>query len=481
MKHLLVLSLLAGCSGAPNTPDPEPRAADAPYERRHVLLLSVDTLRWDHLSINGHPNPTTPALDRLIERGVAFNRALAPIARTTPSLTSVLSGRYPQGHRVRTLFDRLGQEVPTLATASKQAGYRTVAVISNNVLKRKRGLAKGFDVYDYAGDKREAAKTTAAAIDALKQIADEDKAFVWVHYIDPHVPYRPSEEYAKSFDPGYEGQYPLNFGDIHGGHGNEAYPKGLGKRAAVFNNPLDEATNAHIKKLYAADIRGTDDAIADLLAFVEQRFGDDWTIVFTADHGESQGEHDYYWDHGDFVWIPGLHVPLSVTLPGDDPLYREGKVDQWVSLTDVAPTLVDLMELPWNAKKPMDGRSLVPALIGGELPDRPVFGESGRSFFIDEVPGRATNDVAGRFRTVIEGDHKLVWAPGATEAEYRLYDLSSDPTEQTDISAEEPERVAALKLHLDAWMSGQVPEPASEPDADDVEQLKALGYMEDEK
>ena len=478
MTQLLILGFLAGCSGPPAIPETEPAVA-GPYERRHVLLLTVDTLRWDHLSINGHPDPTSPAIDKLMKRGVIFNRALAPVARTTPSLTSVLSGRYPQRHRVRTLFDRLDQDVPTLANVAKRDGFRTVAVISNNVLKRKRGLAKGFDVYDYGGDKRDAAGTTQAAIQALSQVGDADKAFVWVHYIDPHVPYRPPEQYAKAFDPGYQGRYPTYFGDTQGGAGDDAYPAELGKRKAVFNNPLDEATNAHIKKLYAADVRGTDDAIAELLAFVNERFGDDFTIVFTADHGESQGEHGYFWDHGDYVWMPGLHVPLSITLAADDPLYRQGAVDQWVSLTDVAPTLVDLMQLRWNKTQLMDGRSLVPALEGNSIPDRPVFAESGRSFFFDEVDGRVTNDVAGRFRAVIDGDFKLIWTPGAIEAEYRLFNLNADPHEQTDIAAGNAETVAALKGHLVQWMSGATAEPASEPDADDLEQLEALGYIGD--
>ncbi len=470
---LLVITLVA-CGGWST---PEPEVPETPYERRHVLLLTVDTLRYDHLSVNGHPAATSPALDGLMKRGVIFDRALAPMARTTPSLTTVLTGRYPKGHRVRTLAGRLDKSIPTLATAAKKGGYSTVAVVTNKMLNRKRGLARGFDVYDASRDDRNAAATTAAAIEQLAKIDDDDKAFVWVHYIDPHMPYRPAPELADAFDPEYDGKFKDGFGDFHSDVGH-TYPIEYGKRKAVFHNPLDEATTAHVKKLYAADVRGTDDAIADLLAFVGERFGDDWTIVFTSDHGESQGEHDYYWDHGDYVWMPGLHVPLSVTLPAADPLYNKARNDQWVSLADVAPTLIELMDLDWNS--PVEGRSLVPAISGERLVERPVFAEAGRSFFFDEVIGRSSNDVAGRFRTVIVGDHKLIWSPRVPETEYRLFDLSSDPNEQTDIAADHSDVVEKLRGHLDRWVAGAEVEPISEPDGDDIEQLKAMGYIEDE-
>jgi arylsulfatase A-like enzyme len=233
-----------------------------------------------------------------------------------------------------------------------------------------------------------------------------------------------------------------------------------------------------IRKLYAADVRATDDAIGDLLEYIDERFDDDWTIVFTADHGEALGEHDYFWDHGDYVWLTELQVPLAFSLAASDPLHRVGSVDSWVSLTDVTPTLVELMGLAWPPGSTTDGRSLVPALRGDALAHRAVFGECGRSFFFDEIEGRVTNDVAGRFRTVVRGDDKLVWTPGAAQGEYRLFDIAADPTEQDDLAAGHPEKVAVLAALLHERVAGDAPAARSEPDADDLEQLEALGYVE---
>lgn len=474
------LLLLAACGnahegGAGSTGD----GASLPgaFERRHVLLLTVDTLRWDHLSRNGHPDPTTPALDALMARSVVFERALAPVGRTTPSLATLLTGRYPQEHQVRTLFDRLKKQVPTLAMAARQAGYRTLAVVTNNVLDPKRGLGRGFDVYDQAGNDRQAAATTATAIEHLEQVYAGQPVLLWVHYIDPHVPYRPPPEYAAAFAPGYTGPYATHFGDTFEQGADAPYPAELGKRRAVFENPLDESTNAHIRKLYAADVRGTDDAIGELLRTIDGRPDEDWTVVFTADHGEALGEHDYFWDHGDYVWLTELHVPLAFRFAERDPLHRVGSVDTWVSLADVTPTLVELLALDWPADPAAGGRSLMPAIRGDAQSPRPVFGECGRSFFFDEIEGRVSNDVAGRFRTVVLGDDKLVWTPGAAEGAYRLYDIAADPTEQHDLAASRPEKVAALARHLERWVAGDAPGPRSEPDAEDLEQLEALGYV----
>jgi arylsulfatase A-like enzyme len=155
--------------------------------------------------------------------------------------------------------------------------------------------------------------------------------------------------------------------------------------------------NAHIRTLYAADVRSTDDEIARLVGGLERRFGSDWLIVVTADHGESLGEHDFYYDHGDYVYEASLRVPLGIVLPGED---REAGrvVEDPVSLVDVTPTLVELLELlpPEEGARRFEGRSLVPYLRGETLPERPVFAESGHSFFPGMVKGRVRFDVRGR-------------------------------------------------------------------------------------
>jgi len=469
----VVFAAMLAC-GRPELPRPVPE---------RVLLITIDTLRADHVADQrGLPEPPMPFVDSLMSQGTRFTWALTPLPRTTPALASLLTGRYPHRTGVRTLTDRLDADVETLGDLAQQAGYRTVAVVSNHVLTRARGLDRGFDVYDNAGDVRGAKETTDAALAHAGELGVAEKLFLWVHYIDPHVPYHPPPELAERFDPEYEGLYKHYFGPIPGAAGNRAYPRGLGKRRAVFANPLPDAVNAHVRRLYAADIRYADDEIARLVAGLTERFGKDWLIVVTSDHGESLGEHEFFYDHGDYVYNAGTRVPLAFIPPAPRRSSDRHTVDSPVSLVDVAPTLVELLGLlpPEVAATRFEGRSLAPYLRGESLPERPVFAESGRSYFSRMIRRRVSFDVQGRFRSVVSGRWKLIWTPGQTpDKEFELYDVAADPDETRDLSRELPDRVRELQGLLDAWMTGDAAvEPAEIPEAD-REGLRALGYIEE--
>jgi arylsulfatase A-like enzyme len=472
----IAVAVALGCRGGDETPGNEPAGATSPLARSHVLLITVDTLRADTLSFAGYDRPTTPFLDSLLTRGLYFERALAPIARTTASLASTLSGLYPQRHEVRRLWDRLPEAVDWLPELAREAGYRTIAIVSNHILTRERGLDRGFEVYDFGDDGRDARATTAAALAVLHEIDPSEPTFVWIHFIDPHVPYFPAAETARAFDPGYEGPYAQSFGGKPGSIGREAYPADLGKEGAVFRNALPPRVNEHVRRLYAADVRATDDAIRTLLEDIEPPL-DEWTLIFASDHGEDLGEHDYHYDHGDYVWNPGLHVPLALVMPGGDPLARAGRVEDWVSLVDVMPTLAELLGVEVPAD--IDGHSLLPYLSGAAPAARPVFAESGQSFHPGLIRGRVNFGVAGRLRTVIDGRWKLVWTPGQTpEREFALYDLEADPAEQHDIHAPDHPEAARLRELLRGWLRDGAA-PSGTPSDADRRALRALGYIED--
>jgi len=444
-----------------------------------VLLLTVDTLRADYLSCNGYDRPTTPFVDSLLARGVHFTRAVTTMPRTTPALASLLTGCYPHTTKVRSLVDPLSPEVASVAQLARRAGYRTVAVVSNHVLSPARRLDAGFDVYDFADDARDAAATTQAALQRIGTLKPDDALLLWVHYIDPHVPYYPPPALAAQFDPGYAGRYPLHFGDVKGGVGDRAYPEDLPKIKAVFQNRLPDDVNAHIRRLYAADIRNTDDHIAQLVTALRARLGDDWLIVFTADHGESLGEHDYFYDHGDYVSNAELRVPLGFVFPPTDPMQRGGRVDAWVSLVDVMPTLVELLRLPSTAHggAGVDGRSLVPYLRGESLPPRAVFAESGNSYFPQMVRKRVSFDVAGEFRAALLGDWKLIWTPGQDgDREFELYNVAVDPGETRNRYT--PGDVDADRLHtlLRSWLKAS-DDRVHTVSTRDLEILRSLGYL----
>lgn len=467
---LTALACLAGCT--------RNESANIAPTRRHVLLLTVDTLRNDYLSGNGYDRPTTPFLDRLMRNGAKFTHAITPIPRTTPALASLLTGAYPRTTQVRTLVDTLAPNVVTLAELLHERGYATMAVVSNHMLVPQRGLGRGFDVYDFADDARDAAGTTAAALERVRGYTPSDAVFLWVHYIDPHVPYYPPPALAKSFDRGYDGRYALSFGEIRGGVGEQAYPPDLGKANAVYRNTLPAAVNAHVRRLYAADIRNTDDHIAELVAGLRARLGKDWLIIFTADHGESLGEHGYYYDHGEYVYDATLRVPLAFVFSPGDPLRASRVVDDWVSLIDVMPTMAELTDvsLPQRGYA-IAGRSLVPYLRGASLPPVPLFAECGHSYFPALVRRRVDFSLAGRFRGVVLGDWKLIWTPGLPdENAYELYDLRNDPGERTNLYRPgQPGTERMRSLLLQRAETGSSPEkPLS---AADRERLRALGYM----
>jgi len=451
--------------------------------KRHILLLTIDTLRPDYLSSQGYPLPTTPTLDALYESATVFTRAVTPIPRTTQALASLLTGRYPHATKVRTLLDRLSPNTPSLAEIARHHGYETVAIVSNHLLTPERGLDRGFDTYDFADDSRSAKQTTEAAKEALRQNGADDPIFLWVHYIDPHVPYYPEETTARAFSPNYDGRYRHYFGQVYGGTGNRAYPADLPKRVAVYENPLSDEVNAQVRRLYAADIRDTDNAIAELLTWLKSRFGDDWTIVFTSDHGESLGEHDFHYDHGDYVYDASARVPLAVALPSGHPAYGARVVDDRVSLVDLAPTMIDL--LGWNVSPELTsqfgGRSLAPCLEGGTLPSRALFAECGRSYYPDMIEGRVRFDVAGRFRAVWKDEWKLIWTPfQQDETEHQLYNVAEDPAELEDLSDAHRDKVTELMTELQRWLAGQEAAPAlQELSEEEYERLKSLGYIGD--
>ncbi len=476
LARLALTGILAasGCSEAPQS---------APYS---LLLLSADTLRPDYLGFNGYDRPSSPNLDALLRRGFYFEAAVAPVARTTPALASLLVGAYPHTTGVRGLTDTLSPDVVPIAERLRDAGYQTLAVVSNQLLGHRRDLDRGFAIYDFAGDARGAPETTDAALSHLEFTDPSRPLFAWVHYIDPHVPYHSEPDIIRSFDPGYEGRYALRFGwrpdSRSEGERLEPFPPDLPKGEATHANPLPESVNAHIRRLYAADIRAMDRELGRLLEAFEAARGQDGIVVFTADHGESLGEHDFYFDHGDYVYNAGTRVPLAFVLPERHPLHGSGRCGGWVSLVDVVPTLLELLALP-GATPPTDdleGRSLSACLRGEELAEEPVFAESGRSYYFDRVKRRRRNDVAGRFRAVVKGRYKLIFTPFADEAEaYELYDVAADPHETRDLYRPQHPALPDLRAALEAWMARQGDlEDAPKLAPEDRDALRSLGYLE---
>ncbi len=447
-----------------------------------VLLVTVDTLRPDYMSMNGYDRSTTTFVDALIAEGHYFEHAVTPVPRTTPALASLLTGAYPHTTHVRTLTDTLSTRVVSVTEVLRAAGYQTLAVITNHILPRKRGLARGFDIYDIATDGRNARLTTEAALRGLERFDSTAPIFAWVHYIDPHVPYYPDPVVAGAFDPEYRGLYRFNFGNMV--PPRHPFPRELAKSTVTHRNPLSEALNRHVRRLYAAEIGTLDPEIEHLVTGFRDTVGDDLLIIFSADHGESLGEHDFYFDHGDYVYNASARIPLAIILPPSHPAHGSGRCAGWASLVDVVPTLMELLgrEIPLRMRSQLEGRSLVDCLAGRPLPVKPVFVESGHAYFPELVSRRVRFDVAGRFRAVIRGDWKLIWTPFQSEGlAWELFNLRDDPHETRDVYAPDHPELSRLRAALDDWISRQDPAELAAPRTisdEDRKALGALGYTE---
>ena len=454
-------------------------------QRPDVLLLTIDTLRPDYLSVNGYDRPTSPNLDALIRSGWYFEEAASPISHTTPALASLFTGSYPHSTGVVRLWDNLPAEITTLTQVLQDSGWDTFAVVTNQVLTKRRGLDRGFRTYDFSKNSRKARATTDDALRALKDAPRDRPYFAWVHYIDPHTPYRPDSSVAREFDPAYAGPYADAFvwaepDPLGRRPKSDARANLLPKAEAMFRNPLPPEVLAHIRRLYAAEIRTADNEVGRLIDAFRARSGGRLLIIFTADHGESLGEHDYYFSHGDFAYEATLRVPLAFVLPAGHPKAGHGTLPGRVSLVDLAPTILDILgvDAPPGFQSRIEGQSLVPA-FGNEAAPRPIFGESGHAQYPEEIKRRARLDDTGRFRCVALDGWKLIWTPFQTGAlEWELYDLAHDPHETRDLWKRDDPKFVTLEGELRAWMQrGAGPAAESEMSPEDLEALRSLGYV----
>lgn len=398
-----------------------PGSASPP--RWNLLLVTLDTVRADHLGSYGYREAATPSLDGLAREGVRFAHAQTAAPLTLPSHATLLSGLLPPHHGVRNNgLAAFPEGEDTLATRLGRAGYASAAFIGSFVLDRRFGLARGFQTYDDdiprgpEGASLEAERSGQAVTDrALTWLGETRTApfFAWVHLYDAHYPYAPPEPFATRF---------------------AASP-------------------------YDGEIAAVDAQVGRLLELLRVSGLDRRTVVVVAgDHGEGLGEHGER-AHGLLLYESTLRVPLLVRAPGLLPAGR--LVEAPVSLADLSPTLLDLLGLPPAARS--DGQDLAPALRGGSEPEAaPIYAES-------EYPtlfGWSALAAARR------GNWKLIRGAGA-----ELYDLAADPAEASDVAATHATERAGLERPLRGWTADAVPSAPSAADEETRARLASLGYL----
>ena len=431
-------AVAAGCRCGP--------ATCAPVARPNILLISLDTLRADHLPLYGYHRPTSPNLERLAAEGVVFEQALSQSSSTLPSHRSLFQARPAS---------RLHDAGPVLAELLKRAGYTTAAFTGGGNVAAAFGFGRGFARYDESTPPPGRFVGVFPRFERFLREEATEPFFVFLHGYDIHHPYDPPAPFADAFSPGYQGAITgaatgLFLNKVRRIH-----------QFADYTGPVEVNADdrRRVEDLYDGAILYADTYLGRVDALLAERgLADTTHVIVLSDHGEE------FWEHGSVlhsftVYQEMLHVPLVMRLA--DRRWAGRRVPDLVRLMDVSPTLLDLADVAQPAT--MVGHSLLPLVAGGPGPQRAVA-------------------EMGRFKAWFDPPFKLILGEEAMSVE--LYDLVADPGEQRDLAATAvatrsrlaAELAAALGQAIAVEVSGSARTQAADPRV--LDQLRALGYIE---
>ena len=421
----------------------------AAYDRgRAVVVISIDTLRRDHVSVYGYSRRTTPGLEALARDALVFDDAVSTSSWTLPAHASLLTSTYPSVHGAVDMKRGLSPEWPNLAAILRDNGFFTQAFVTHTYLSRDYGFGEGFDSHHYMPETR-AEEVTNRGISFLRARGDLD-FFLFLHYYDPHWHYDPPSPYDKKFDPTYTGA-----------------TSGIWWEFKELEEDIEPRDLHHIEALYDGEIAYTDHHVERLLQEMKRlNVFDKTLVVVTSDHGEEFLDHGE-WEHQKTLYEEQLRVPLLVKLPENR---RAGeRVKRQVSLVDVAPTVIEVLELPPEGS--FQGTSLLSVFNESKRPE--AWAETEHTLDGSHLISlrRGASDVKAIFR---RKDHQVTSTT--------LFDLGSDPLESVpleDTLARERvhKRLEAFVLESEARREGKRVSPPVELDAEELERLRALGYL----
>jgi len=437
MKLFFSLVLLAFAAVSPAFS--QGHSAGTPKTRRpNVLLITVDTLRADHVGCYGYKRIQTPALDSLAADGILYEDAFAQVPLTWPSHTAIMTGTYPFRNGVQDFTGQpLRPEFRTIAQALAANGYATGAVVSSFVLDRSWGLNRGFQFYDDAFAapqfeqrdlglvQRSAGESVDHALAWLKKTSAGSRPFfLWLHLYDPHSPYHPPEPYLSQYN----------------------------------GRPYD------------GEIAYADSQLARMFAWLRANHLYERTlIIFVSDHGESLGEHGEN-EHGFFVYAATTRVPLILKLPGEKPMSSGSREPAVQETIDIAPSILALTGVSDSITKQLQGKKLsgLPGTSGGN--ERTAYSET---FYPFSSFGWSP------LRSLVTRKYQYIEAP-----QPELYDLAADPQEKNNLMAgpqlpalaEEMKRALDQVIARNGVSSSQSGENGG-MNPETAEKLRALGYV----
>ncbi len=427
----------AGCGGAP---------ADA-TGKPNVLLISIDTLRADHLGFYGYGRPTSPRLDAFAASATVFDSAHASSSWTLPTMASVFTSTYSSTHKLWGYNGRLDSSFTTLTEVLTARGYDTACVVSHIYCTTRHGLQQGFVHFDdaYAFPEEDADETVTSHIIADKGIRfleqkerapDGKPWFLWLHFFDPHASYREHEGFSEA-----------------------------------FVTPGERSPTQTEIDLYDGEIAFTDHHVGRVLETLGATgFDQDTIVVLVADHGEEFKDHGSGDQHGHSLFAELVRVPLVVRAPGVPPR----RVAQPVRTIDILPTVLELADLGQLAQA--DGESLGARMRGEDVANAPALAEVRLSR-------------ANEWEAVVDGRYKFVRRRmrEGVEREIKLFDLEDDPGERQNLALERNDEVARLEAVLDGLLEAARAKgerygsgtTALGPDA--IDALGKLGYADGEQ
>ncbi len=449
-----------------------------PKRYPNVVLIVMDAVRASHLSCYGYHRPTTPFLDQLAEQGILFEQAISPASWTLPSHASMFTGVFPSRHGAHDEHHYLDY-TPTLAEILRTHGYKTAAFCQNPWVSSFTGLDRGFAHFPelswqrqkgfkrvrglmiklsdaLTGNLDSGARVTNRAVAAwLRRHAREAPFFLFIHYLEPHVPYRLPRAWRNTF---------LTMG---------SYSKAVKvnqDRVRYLENtvPMSERDFGILRDLYDSEIAYLDSVIAQVVRWLREAGQlDDTILIVTSDHGENLGEHNLM-GHGLCLYESLIWVPLLVRYPRALPT-GVGAGEQ-VQTLDIFPTVLDLVGIPVGES--VQGTSL-------------VAGDRARPFTIAEMYRPDFDEFSHplphldrRLRAIRTARYKFIWS---SDGRHELYDLLSDPDELNNIVGLERATAERLNAMLAEWTQSfehahpSADEPEVTPEVE--ERLRALGYI----